>query len=276
MARSTVPGPIVGRSTRRSCPGLGALKNTPPRPLARASATGPDNQSAALSSMPPTMSSVWSNGSSPPRGAGGAAGPDSRSASIASVPRVPSVAITTPSRMTQDCPWSLRPCSRCTSWATARSRCVVSGGLVCVSTPACGSRSGASSCAPRMAKPRASKMPNTVRKALSSPPPTALDSAGNKGNVRASSRASEMFGRSIAPQKHSSVTPRWSRSRSSPPSFSMRKVMSGVSPSGTCPCSAQISGGSGCAAATAAGSAPRPVISARLIVGSKSAGRFRP
>ena len=40
--------------------------------------------------------------------------------------------------------------------------------------------------------------------------------------------------------------------------------------------SVQISGGASCAAATADGKVPRPVISARVIAGSGNAGRFRP
>ncbi|MEO0661830.1 MAG: hypothetical protein AAFZ87_09855, partial [Planctomycetota bacterium] len=80
-------------------------------------------------------------------------GRSTRPASIASVPDAPSCAITTPSRITQDCPSSRRPCSRCTSAATARSRSVVSSGAARVSTPCGGNRSGTRSCAPRTAKP---------------------------------------------------------------------------------------------------------------------------
>ena len=155
-----VSGPMVGRSVRRSCPGLTSFTSTPPRP-GRAS--------------------------------------DMQRASIASVPSAASTASTIPCCTTQPCPTSVAPSALATAMPRRMSAIATASGEACDSLPAGPSASLRISWAPSTRNPSSAKILTTAASNPSSPANAARPMRARMRAPSASGRRSSSEGRRTGP-----------------------------------------------------------------------------
>ena len=196
-ARTTVPGPMAGMSTRISWRGLGRLTSTPRRR--------------------PTPPSGWRRCKA------------SR-ASMASVFSAPSMASMRPSVTTTACPTSNGPSARTTSKPRAMSTISFASACIAPSGPSPTSSEGSTSIGETTLKPLLSKKRTTPLSTPSSP--VVATTRAMAGRLRKKPRSGLMAprsGRRTEPTMTISVTPALRSARSMPPICAQPTLVSGKS-----------------------------------------------